>query len=126
MRIQVHKGATSTFKQGFPVSAYCFFMACLVFVFFYAGCSGEQESDVTDFQLSLNNPEADGREVIVNGGVAVPIERIQWDWGDGQVDRHRFFRADHTYKEPGQYNITVTVFNSKGHTATKSVTAEIN
>lgn len=126
MRIQVRKGVTSIFKQSFPVCVYCFLMACIVFGFFCAGCSGDRKSDVTDFQLNLNNPEVDEREVSVNGGVAAPVDRIQWDWGDGQIDSHRFFPANHTYKDPGQYNITVTVFNNKGETATKSVTVVIN
>lgn len=99
---------------------------CIVLVILTAGCPGDQgKSDVIDFRLNLSNPEVEEREVTVNGGVAVPIERIQWEWGDGQIDKHHFFPASHTYNKPGGYEIKVTVFDSKNQTVTKSVTVEI-
>ncbi len=89
----------------------------------YAGCSGEGE--FADFQLSLNNPEIQGKQVTVNGGVVAPIERIQWEWGDGQVDTHHFFPASHSYAKPGRYEIKVTVFDNKNRSASKSVSVDI-
>ena len=119
-------GAHRTLKQVSHMSAYCMVIVCIVLALFSAGCTGDRERhNVTDFQLNLNNPEVEGLEVTVNGGVAVPIERIQWDWGDGQIDEHHFFPASHTYDKPGPYEIKVTVFDSKNRTAKKSVSVEI-
>lgn len=102
-------------------------IVCIMLVLFYAGCTGDQGThDVADFRLNLSPPEVLEREVIVNGGVAVPVERIQWDWGDGQIDKHHFFPASHTYDKTGRYEIKVTVFDSKNRTATKSIAVEIN
>ena len=61
----------------------------------------------------------------VNGGVVAPIERIQWEWGDGQIEQHLYFPAAHTYTSPGRYQITVKVFGSKNYTAAQSITAEV-
>ena len=90
-------------------------------------CTSDKEKNgVIDFRLNLSTPEIFEREVVVNGGVAAPIERIQWDWGDGQINKHHFFPANHTYDKPGRYEIKVTVFDSKNRTATKSVTVDIS
>ena len=89
----------------------------------YAGCT--DDSGFIDFQLSLNNPEVQGKQVTVNGGVVAPIERIQWEWGDGAADKHHFFPASHTYDKPGRYEIKVTAFDSKNHSASKSVSVDI-
>jgi len=86
------------------------------------GCSGSRDAD---HRLNLNRPVVSGREVSVNGGVVAPVRRIQWDWGDGQRDSHRFFPAAHTYEVPGTYTITVTVFDRQGRTSKKSVTAVV-
>ena len=119
-------GVHRTLKQGSHLSLYCMVIACIILGLFYAGCTGDREKyDVTDFRLNLNTPEVEGREVTVNGGVAVPIEQIQWDWGDGQIDEHHFFPASHTYNKPGHYVIKVTVFDKKNRMASKSVTVEI-
>ncbi len=94
---------------------------------FCAGCKSDKKTDsgAIDFRLNLSNPEVQGREVNVNGGVAVPVERIQWEWGDGQMERHRFFPVTHTYAQPGKYQIIVTVFDDKERTASQSITVEI-
>jgi hypothetical protein len=89
----------------------------------FAGCGGD--SGFVDFQLTLNTPEVQGKKVTVNGGVMVQVERIQWEWGDGQMDKHRFFPATHTYAMPGKYEIKVTVFDNQNRYATRSVTVEI-
>ena len=88
-----------------------------------AGCSEKQGPP--DFQLNLNPPQIEGKIVTVNGGVIAPVERIQWDWGDGTKDSHLFFPATHTYSSPGHYTITVTVVDGKNYTAAKSVMADI-
>jgi hypothetical protein len=95
----------------------------LLLVLFFNGCSGD--SSFVDFQLSLNPPEVKGREVTVNGGVAMPVERIQWDWGDGQFEKHHFFPYSHTYKNPGRYEIKVTVFDNKNQSSARTVTVDI-
>ena len=95
----------------------------LILFFFYSGCSGD--SAFVDFQFNLNPPEIKGREVTVNGGVVTPVERIQWDWGDGQFEKHHFFPFSHTYKNPGRYEIKITVFDSKNQSTTRTVTVDI-
>jgi len=95
----------------------------LLLLLFYSGCNGD--SAFVDFQFSLNPPEVKGRQVTVNGGVGVPIERIQWEWGDGEMEKHHFFPFSHTYKNPGKYEIKVTVFDSKNQNATRTVTVDI-
>ena len=126
MKIRILTGINGTLKQGSHLLLYCMAFICIALALFCSGCAGEKDTpDVIDFKLNLNNPEVEENEVTVNGGVAVPIERIQWDWGDGQVDQHHFFPASHTYSKPGRYKITVTVFNSENKTATRSVTAVI-
>jgi PKD repeat protein len=53
------------------------------------------------------------------------VERIQWEWGDGQTEKHHYFPASHTYTNPGRYEIRVTVFDGKNHSAAKSVSVDI-
>jgi PKD repeat protein len=89
----------------------------------FAGCGGD--SGFVDFQLTLNTPEVKGKQVTVNGGVMAQVEKIQWEWGDGQIDKHRFFPASHTYATPGKYEIKVTAFDNQNRYATRSVTVEI-
>ena len=119
-------GVVGTFKQDSHLSKYWMVVVCIFFALVCIGCGGDQEtSGVIDFRLNLSVPEVDELDVTVNGGVAVPIERIQWNWGDGRIDKHHFFPASHTYDKPGRYQIEVTVFDSKDRTATKSVAVEI-
>ncbi|MCX8042896.1 MAG: PKD domain-containing protein [Desulfobacterota bacterium] len=87
-----------------------------------AGCPSLQPPD---FQLNLNTPQIDNMTVTVNGGVVVPVTRIQWEWGDGTIDRHSYFPATHTYTRHGRYTITVTVFDDKNFSASKSVTVDL-
>lgn len=102
----------------FPVMLFCG-LALL----FGAGCSGEEKAP--DFQLNLSLPQTEGHTVTVNGGVVASVERIQWEWGDGQIDKHLFFPASHTYSAPGRYQINVKAFGGKNYTAAQSVTVEI-
>lgn len=95
---------------------------CLLVVFF-SGCFGEAQDP--NLQLNLSTPVVKEKNVSLNGGVSVPVERIQWEWGDGQTDKHHFFPATHDYKNPGTYQITVTVFTSNNTNASKSVAVEI-
>ena len=102
-------------------------IVCIVSVLFCAGCTGDQKTEGSiDFRLNLSRPEILDGEVIVNGGVAAPVVKIQWDWGDGKTDKHHFFPHTHTYDKPGRYEIKVTVFDSKNRTATQSVTVDIS
>jgi PKD repeat protein len=95
----------------------------ILFSLLFAGCGGD--SGFVDFQLNLNTPEVQGKKVTINGGVMAQVERIQWEWGDGQIDKHRFFPASHTYATPGKYEIKVTAFDNQNRYATRSVTVEI-
>jgi hypothetical protein len=88
-------------------------------------------------------PANSGIQVPVNGGMQAPpvnsgvqappvkavtpapIDRIQWDWGDGQTDKHHFFPASHEYTKPGSYQITVTVFDANNQSTSKTVSVEI-
>jgi len=88
-----------------------------------AACA--DESGPPDFQLNLSPPQIAGAAVTVNGGVVAPVVRIQWDWGDGIVDRHLYFPATHTYATAGRYTITVTVFDADNHTAAQSVAVDV-
>lgn len=97
--------------------------ACLLIAVLCAGCYSQEQA--ADFQLHLSMPEIKGKTVSVNGGVAAPVERIQWEWGDGQTDQHHFFPASHTYADPGTYQITVTVFGGDSRRASTSTHAEI-
>ncbi|MBW1839177.1 MAG: PKD domain-containing protein [Deltaproteobacteria bacterium] len=102
-------------------------IVCIALAIFYAGCTGDKgKNDVIDLRLNLSTPDIFEREVVVNGGIMAPVERIQWDWGDGQIEKHHFFPHSHTYNKPGRYQITVTVFDSKNRTATQSVTVDIS
>jgi len=92
---------------------------CMLVAF---GCSKEQKaSDICDVNLNLNAPELDGRNITINGGVTAPVKRIQWNWGDGKIEKHRYFPARHTYDAPGQYEVKVTVFSIKPCSEEKSV-----
>ena len=95
----------------------------MLIILLFAGCGGD--SGLVDFQLNLNKPEVQGKKVTLNGGVMAQVERIQWEWGDGQIDKHRFFPASHTYAAPGKYEIKVTAFDNQNRYATRSVTVEI-
>jgi len=97
--------------------------ALLLLFLFCSGCTGD--SAFVDFQFTLNPPEVKGRQVTMNGGVGVPVERIQWEWGDGEMEKHHFFPFSHTYKNPGKYEIKVMVFDSKNQSATRTVTVDI-
>lgn len=105
------------------IAVTCLIVAYSAGVILCSGCTGEQKA--IDFQLNLNMPEIDGKSVTVNGGVVAPVERIQWDWGDGQIDKHGFFPATHIYKNPGTYTVTVTVFDARNTSSIKSVTVDI-
>ena len=102
-------------------------IVCIALAIFYAGCTGDKgKNDVIDLRLNLSTPDIFEREVVVNGGIMAPVERIQWDWGDGQIEKHHFFPHSHTYNKPGRYQITVTAFDSKNRSATQSVTVDIS
>ena len=61
----------------------------ILIILLFAGCGGD--SGFVDFQLNLNKADVQGKKVTVNGGVMAQVERIQWEWGDGQIVKHRFF-----------------------------------
>jgi hypothetical protein len=91
-----------------------------------AGCAKEQKTaEVCDLNLNLNAPELEERNVTVNGGVMAPVKGIQWDWGDGKIDKHRYFPARHTYAGPGRYEIKTTAFSIKGCSEEKAVVVNI-
>lgn len=71
-------------------------------------------------RLTLLSPEISGLKVNINGVVVAPVERIEWDWGDGQKSIS-WFAATHTYLHSGTYTVKVTVYDKKGRTTTKEV-----
>lgn len=89
-----------------------FMMAFLLISgFFMFGCTKEREiAEKYSLSLNLNTPEVQSRKVTINGGVAAPIASIQWDWGDGNLEKHHVFPASHTYATPGQYEVKVTAY----------------
>ena len=109
---------------------YLFFvMLAVVVIFtgmFAGGCGGKApDSNEAYFHLNLNKPDISGRTVVINGGVVAPVERIEWDWGDGKVLKHHYFPAAHTYSRPGTYEIKVKAFDHKGRTCTRTVKVEV-
>jgi hypothetical protein len=125
-RNTLYSGIYRQLRTQYCLSKHLIILVLILFGCFYAGCSGEGgKQNGSYMNLNLNTPEIEGRVVSLNGGVAVPIERIQWDWGDGQIVNHQFFPGSHTYSAPGAYEIKVTAFDKKNRTATKSVKVEI-
>lgn len=90
------------------------------------GCSKEQTTGQTcDLKLELFAPELKANTVSINGVVQAPVNRIQWDWGDGNVDKHLFFPAKHTYSNPGRYKITVTAFSASKCSEEKTIFVDV-
>ena len=120
------EGVTPVREKRVHMLHYVMVVLCIIGGVFVSGCKSDtQENKTSEIRLNLSVPETYDREVLVNGGVAVPVERIQWEWGDGRMDRHHFFPASHIYTKPGLYQITVTVFTRDGRSDTKSVDVEI-
>ncbi|MBE3114410.1 MAG: PKD domain-containing protein [Thermoplasmata archaeon] len=46
-----------------------------------------------------------------------------WDFGDGEIDTSK--NPIHTYKNPGQYTVTLTVTDSSGITSSKSIVVTV-
>jgi len=66
--------------------------------------------------FELGDAEIDGLTVTVQGTVCsrdFKIARIAWNWGDGTVEEG-WFPARHTYAEPGQYMLSVLVYDDHG------------
>jgi len=89
----------------------------------------ESASEKAPPSLTVFEPQISGLSVTING-VTLPgyanasITRIHWDWGDGSSEDH-WFPASHTYSKPGTYTITLTVYQSDGLSATKTLNVEV-
>lgn len=71
--------------------------------------------------VGLARPTVKELTVSVDGKVAAGcrnarIEKQVWEWGDGVVQAGEF-PAQHTYAKPGHYVIVVTVYDSRGQSA---------
>jgi len=84
---------------------------------------GEQLDNL--HRLTLLSPAIHGRKATVNGVVVAPVERIQWNWGDGAIDRHHWFPASHEYEQPGEYVLQVVTVDKKQRTTTKAIRLRI-
>jgi len=71
-------------------------------------------------RLTLFSPEVTGLNVTINGVVVAPVERIEWDWGDGQKSVS-WFAATHTYLHYGTYTVKVTTYDKKGRATIKEL-----
>jgi hypothetical protein len=113
--------------QGFRAVLILIYLS-LAFLIILTGCTEEKQVSAKcdiDIKLNISKPELMANNVTINGGVVAPVKRIQWDWGDGRIEKHRYFPAKHSYEKPGQYDIKVTAFAGKGCSEEKSVTVEI-
>lgn len=71
--------------------------------------------------VALGTPLIRGLTVTVTSKIApgcrdVPIEKQVWDWGDGVVEAGQP-QAQHSYAAAGRYVILVTVYDSRGQSA---------
>jgi hypothetical protein len=79
--------------------------------------------------LTLFPPSGDGDTVMING-VVVPnegcpeIKRIEWSWGDGSTTEH-WFPATHLYESKGEYDVTVTAYDTGGNSSQKETSVSI-
>lgn len=98
----------------------------LILIFILPGCTKEQTTgEKCDLKLEVFTPEQKANTVSINGIVNAPVNRIQWDWGDGNVDKHLFFPGKHTYGNLGRYKITVTAFSANRCSEEKSISVDI-
>lgn len=79
--------------------------------------------------LRISTPTVSGYEVTINGvvlyGPGCPdIERVHWDWGDGQ-ENDDWFPGQHTYTSPGVYLVTVTAYDRENNTATETTQVSV-
>ena len=80
-------------------------------------------------QLHLGTPTTSGLKATVNGVVIVTpgsaLTGIEWNWGDGtDLTGCDYFPESHTYRQAGQYTVTVTTTGTLGFrlSASESVT----
>jgi hypothetical protein len=79
--------------------------------------------------LVVFDPEVDGCTVTINGVVTSPcndpVQRINWDWGDG-TSNDSWFPATHVYSQSSTYVVTVTAYTAAGYTATETKTVTVS
>ncbi len=52
------------------------------------------------------------------------IAQIHWFWGDGRAS-YSWFPAEHTYEQPGRYQVVVTARDLEGHETVAKTTVTI-
>jgi len=78
-------------------------------------CEGESQITLSIPEISVN-----GYSVDINGYVSSDdgeIIEIEWDWGDGKIDK-QWFPATHHYTEKKNYDISITALDDKGNAKT--------
>jgi type II secretory pathway pseudopilin PulG len=98
---------------------------------FSTGSIAYQEGDSAPNQP----PAADCPEFSVNGLTASftahatdvdgTVDRIDWDFGDGNQVTGGGVNRDHTYAQPGDYVVTNTAFDNQGATASSSMSCPL-
>ena len=67
--------------------------------------------------------EEDGLTVQFNDESTGTISTIEWDFGDGTTSNE--LNPNHTYSEPGNYTVTVTITDVEGNTQSFTQTITI-
>ena len=82
------------------------------------------DNESSEFEIDINN-ETKETSFRYNNQSQSPSNQqvIQWDFGDGTILEG--FTPKHTYQEPGEYTVTVTITDETGNVTMKTFTVTI-